>query len=285
MYKFFKFICTLIVFIILTGCNDYGEKRIVKFITVDKNNIALYYYDYRSQTPDYCSEIKENKGIENTLTELLSTADYDLKLCKYAVCDRDIIENNITELFYGLTNSKFSPDIIITVTDKIEDYNKYTNINLDNYPLYNCYIDDMGINTIVEDFQKNKMVILNGKFYKKLCNEESFAFDVINNKINKGIYTFDYYGKTISVQLENIRKQYSVQDNVLRLKIQAALKNYKGIPSGKEDKKDLVEIVENSLCYNIENTLNDNLMSEKLKLIWYINICEFDNINISVDIK
>ena len=40
----------IVLFIMLfTGCSEYGEKRLVKLVTVDKENISVFYYDYSAE--------------------------------------------------------------------------------------------------------------------------------------------------------------------------------------------------------------------------------------------
>ena len=223
--KKYKLMIVLISLLIFTGCNEYGEKRIVKLVTINEENITLYYYDYSKEKPSYLTESMVNIGIENTLTELLSTAEYDTKLCEYAVCSEDIIENNMTELFKGLMNSKFSPGIVIVEGDVTGNDENYIELEKKNYPLYTAYVTNEDITLIVENAESNnKKIIIDGVVYKTLYEQESFLLDLLQGKIKRGTYNFETAGKKYAVRLENIKLRHSFNGNTLNLKIDAVLK-------------------------------------------------------------
>ena len=159
--KKYSVLIICLICLALSGCREYGEKRIVKLITIDANNISLHYYDHSAAKPAYLVEKGENKGIENTLTELLSQNEYDLKLCKYAVCDSNTVLYKAGELYDALIKTKFSPDIIIIQGDTTTESEKVVNISGKNYPIYNYYAENGRITGIIEnleDTQKNIII-------------------------------------------------------------------------------------------------------------------------------
>ena len=284
--KKYKIAIVLIMLLMFTGCNEYGEKRIVKLLTINEENITLYYYDYSKDKPVYLTETMVNTGIENTLTDLLSIAEYDLKLCEYAVCSEDVIENNMTELFEGLINSKFSPCIVVVEGKITGDDEKYIDIEKKNYPLYTAHMTEAGVTSIVENADNyEKKIITDGVLYKTLYQQESFVLDVLGGKIKQGTYIFESAGKKYAVKLENIKLNYSFDGNNLNLKIDAVLKSYKGLSSNKEDKKLISEMAERSIKKNADNIFNDALLTDKFKLLWYKAINDVNQINVSVNIK
>lgn len=271
---------------LFTGCKEYGEKRIVKLITIDKEQITLYYYDYTSDTPSYLKESIVNTGIENSITELLYTAEYDLKLCEYAVCDSYIIQNSVPELFYGLINSKFSPNIKIIEGDLSDNNEKYINLKNIYFPVYSYYINDNKINAVIDNAEsKEKNIIINNSYYKKISEEESFLLDILLADIKEGFYNFKSGEKNYSAELENIDVICSNKNNMAYVNINAVLKSYKGLSSGKEEKSLMTDIIKNSIENNMYNILADQVMTDNLNLSWFKKLYNTEAIKVTVNIK
>ncbi len=284
--KKIRLLLVLMLCIIFSGCREYGEKRIVKLITVDKDNISLYYYDYSQEKPTYLIEEKKNSGIENTIVDLLSENEYDLKLCKYAVCDADIISEEADLVYKALIETKFSPDICILEGDTKSDGEKYIEQKDKYYPIYSYKVSNDKITGVVEKADENiKNVIIDSRFYKTLESEESFVFDVLNNNVKKGIYTFEYKDDKMSAVMENISTYYCADNNILDISIYANLKSYKGMASGKEKKRIFADILQENLKRNAENILKDKQIAEGFDLLWYRKVENFDEIKINVKIK
>lgn len=275
-----------LLLLMLAGCKEYGEKRIVKLITVNKDDITLYYYDYSLDKPGYSLQTKENTGIQNTLVQLLSENIYDLKLCRYAVCEKDIIEDNIDELVSGLINSKFSTDTVVIQGDTTAAPEKYIQIKNSGYPIYSYYLENGKVNGVAENpDEQNKNIIIQGRLYRVLSPQSSFAMDIIKNNIKKGTYTFKHVADDFSAQLENISVFYSVKNDVAYITVNALLKSYKGMPSNTTDKHTFVSYTQKSLEEDIRTLFDDVYMAEKLKLDWFEKLGDFSSIDIAVEIR
>ncbi len=278
-----KIFLIITIVIMLTGCKDYGEKRIVKLLSVDQNYVSVYYYDYSKKEVEYLKEEKEYGDIGNALTEILGEEKYDLKLCQYAVVDSDVVENHLKELFFALTNSKFSPDISIIEVENIYKAEEYIKHKMLNYPVYTYKINQDTISGIVDNPDtKEKHIIISDKIYKTLTPQQSFVFDIINKKMNNGIYSFEENEKKYAVNLENIDVFYYVKDRTLYMQFSANIKSYKGAPSGEPNKSELRNIVVKSMRENIQSLLEDNVIEENFNLLWYRNVNEFDNIKLDI---
>ena len=286
MIKKYKLIFIILLCFLFTGCEEYGEKRIVKLITIDQEQITLYYYDYMSDNTSYLKESIVNTGIENSITELLFTAEYDLKLCEYVVCDNYTIRNNVPELFYCLMNSKFSPNIKIIEGDLSDNNEKYINLKNINFPVYSYCINDNKMNAVIDNADsKEKNIIINNAYYKKIPAEESFLLDILLADIKEGFYNFKSDGKKYSAELENINVICSNKNNMAYVNINAVLKSYKGLSSGKEEKSLMTNIIKNSIENNLDNLLSDHVMTDNLNLLWFKKLYNAESVKITVNIK
>lgn len=271
--------------VLMTGCKEFGEKRIVTLLLADREKISVYYYDFSAENPTYLKEEKENNGIKNTLTELLSENDYDLKLCKYAVVSEDIIKNNINELFFALTDTRFAPDIVILQGDTQADAEKYMELKKDNYPIYNYNFDNGLIDAIVETADGGeKNVIVDNSLYKKLDEQQAFVLDMLCNKVKNGEYIFEYENENLSANLDMINTYYSVSNNVLKISINAVIKNYKGLPADKKYKQQISELLKSDIKSNAEILMKDSFIAENLNLLWFKDVKEFNKIKIEVNV-
>lgn len=267
----------------LTSCKEYGEKRIVKLLTVDSENVAVYYYDYSKDSVSYLKEETENTDIKNSLTQLLSGSNYDLKLCKYALVEEDIIKTDFENLFYSLTNSKFSPDISILKWNKEDDPVDFINYNYYAYPIYSYNIKNNSISGIVGDTEsEEKYVINSGEIYTKLNENQSFALNILNNVAVSGTFTVEKDGEIISVYTERISLFYKVNNGVLNVAVFGDLKSYKGAPSGDDAKKEVSFLAEKELENNIKFLLEDKTIQQEFNLLWYENVENFNKINVWV---
>jgi len=284
--KLSKILVILVLVLSVTGCKEYGEKRIVKLLTISDDKISIYYYDYSADKPSYNVAEKENTGIENTLVQLLSDHEYDLKMCRYVVCDSNIIENNIEELFNGLVNSKFSMDTVIIQGDTDAEPEKYTELKKYSYPIYSYYVENGKINGIAENATDNtKNVIADSKLHTILTQQQSFAFDIIKNNIDNGTYVFEHNGVQLSANLENITVFCTVKNDTAHITVDAMLKSFKGMPSNKTSKQQFMEIAQNSIKNNIIYLLDDRCMTENLKLNWFDNLGSCNAVDIQVNLK
>lgn len=274
-----------IVCIVLSGCREYGEKRIVKLITVDGDNISLHYYNYSADKPSYLVEKGENKGIENTLTELLSQNEYDLKLCKYAVCDTNIMLYKADELYDALIKTKFSPDIIILQGDTTAETENIINTSDKNYPIYNYYADSGKITGIIENLDNTeKNIIIDSTYYKTLDERQSFILDVLSNTVRKGRFTFEKSGKLFSADVEGINTFYSVNDNTLNINISAVLKSFKGMSAGEESKNEMKKMLREEWTREVELLLEDEKITDKFNILWYGKIENFNSLKVNIGI-
>ena len=274
------FIC-----LIFTGCKEYGEKRIVNIITADSDKIAVYYYDFSGEEPAYLKEEKDNNGIKNTLVQILSEADYDLKLCRYAVVSGEIISDNINELYFALTDSRFAPDIIIVEGETNVAPEEYEKNDKYAYPLYNYSVNDNTITCVVEKADNNeKNIIIEGGFYKQLDEQQSFAFDILNRTKKQGTYKFEKNGEVFSAELKNINAFNYVKDNMLYITLTAVMESYKGMPAGEKDKKIFENLLEKDIYKNITELLEDKMLTDKFNLMLYDDSKDYKNINLNINI-
>lgn len=271
--------------ICMTGCKEYGEKRIVTLLLADKEKIAVYYYDFSAEKPTYLKEEKVNNGIKNTLIELLAENDYDLKLCKYAVVSEDVIKNDINELFFALTDARFAPDIVILQGDTEADAEKYMELEKDNYPIYDYNFDNGLIDAAVEMADSDeKNIIIDNNLYKKINDRQSFVLDMLCNKVKGGEYIFQQGNKNLSANLDRINTYYSVKNGVLKISITAVVKSYKGLPSDKKYKQQLSDLLKTDIKSNAESLLKDSLIAENLNLLWFRQVKEFSKIKVETNI-
>ena len=284
--KKYSVLIICLICLALSGCREYGEKRIVKLITIDANNISLHYYDYSADKPSYLVEKCENKGIENTLTELLSQNEYDLKLCKYAVCDSNTVLYKAGELYDALIKTKFSPDIIILQGDTTTESEKVVNISGKNYPIYNYYAENGRITGIIENLDDTeKNIIIDSTYYKTLDEKQSFIFDVLTNTVRKGRFAFEKGGKLFSADIEGINTFYSVNDEALNINICAALKSFKGMNAGEESKAEMKKLLREEWTQNVELLLGDKKITDKFNVLWYGKIENFNGVKVNVNIS
>ncbi|MBR2028899.1 MAG: hypothetical protein IKA10_07950 [Oscillospiraceae bacterium] len=280
-----KLITVAVVCLLFTGCKEYGEKRIVNFVTADSDKIAVYYYDFSKEEPGYIREEKENKGIKDTLVQILSEEDYNLKLCKYAVVSKDITGDSINELFFGLTDCRFAPDIIILEGETNLDPEEYEKADRYAYPLYNYKVKETLVTGTVEKLNGNeKNIIIAGKLYKQLDGRQSFVFDILNRTKKQGIYVFENKGEILSAELEAINCYQFIKNNALNINITAVMKSYKGMPSEKQYKKTVEVLLEKDICKNIEDLISDEQITENFDLLWKVKNVDYDKITINVNI-
>ena len=280
-----KILIVVAIVIMLSGCKDYGEKRIVKLLTVDQSKVSIYYYDYSKEEVDYLKEEREYTDIGNVLTDILSEEDYELKLCQYVVVEKEVIHNKLNELFFSLTNSKFSPDIAIIETENPEDIKKYIDLKQRNYPIYTYCIDGNTISGVIENPDTmEKDIIISDNVYKILTPQQSFIFDIINKKINKGIYFFENEGKKYSINFDNLDVYCYVKDDILYMNFSGNIKNYKGAPSGDKDKKKLIELAQKNIQEVVSSIISDDIIAEKFNILWYRQVDYFDSIIININI-
>lgn len=275
----------LLSVLILCGCSSYGEKRIVKLITIDRDSVKLHYYDYSKDDPSFLVEEKHNSGVENTLVELLSEAEYDLKLCQYAVCSSDMVKNSTAEIYSALINTKFSPDITIIVGDTADKAETYTKMKTGDYPLYTYKEDYKGITGVVENYdKKEKEIIISSRYYKTLDDRSSFVFDVLSGNIKNGVYAFERNGENISVTLENIMVFHSAEKDMLKINITARLKSYKGLPADEINKSKAALYAQADIAATARALTDDAYLAENLNLLWYGKTANFDGVKINVKI-
>ena len=283
--KIIKIFILCLICISLNGCRQYGEKRIVKLITVDSDNVSLHYYDYSGDKPSLVAETSENKGTEYTITELLSRNVYDLKLCKYAVCDMDTMVKESEKLYSALVKNKFSPDIVILQGNTKENAEKIIKMKNKNYPLYNYYSDKNGITGIIENLSDTKKnIIIDSGYYKTLDEQQSMIFDALNNNIRKGNFTFVSNEKLLAAEVEGINTFYSVYDNVLNINISAVLKSFKGLSAGEDNKDRMRKLLQETWKKEAELLLEDDRITNEFNMLWYKKTEDFDSINIYVNI-
>jgi len=282
--KIIRLCLVFLVLLLLTGCKEYGEKRIVTLFMADSEKVSLYYYDFSAEKPTYLKEEKDNNGLKNTLTEMLAENDYDLKLCKYAVVSEDII-NNINELYFALTDTRFAPDIVVLKGDTNKTAEEYIELKKDRYPLYNYRYRDESTSCIVENAEdEEKNIIINNMLYKTLNRQQGFCIDILADNSNTGVYYFVKDEKNYSAELSGINTFHSVRDNILYININAVLKSYKGMPSDKNCKKQMEKMLAEDIRYNIKSLLSDKTITEKFDILWYKNVENFEKININVNI-
>lgn len=283
--KKIKTAIVLLLLLFLCGCKEYGEKRIVKLVIIDNENVSLYCYDYSSDKIDYVIEKSPNTGIENTLSQMLSENEYNLKLCKYVVCSDEIIKNFLPEVVDSIINLKFSTDVSIINGNTTENSINYIELNDSRYPVYSYDIAENGINGIVENIdEKTKYIISEDEYIKTLPSNQSVAADIITNMINEGIYVFEFSGKTFSAYLENISTFYTADSDTLNLNITAVLKSYKGLPSNKTDKEYMIKLIKDNLNKDIYNLYADEKVVKTLKLDWVDKIYSTDSIQINISV-
>ncbi len=280
-----KILFIIVMIIMLSGCKNYGEKRIVKLLTINQSKISIYYYDYSKDEVGYLKEEREYTDIGNSLTDILSEKDYELKLCQYAVVEDEVIHNKLNELFFSLTNSKFSSDIAIIETENFEDIEKYIDLKQRNYPIYTYWINENTVSGVIENPDTmEKDIIIANNVYKTLTPQQSFIFDAINKKVKKGIYFFEEDEKKYSINLDNIDIYYYVKDEVIYMNFSCNIKNYKGAPSGQKNKSELINLAKKNLQEVITSIISDDIIRDKFNLLWYRQVEYFDSVSININI-
>lgn len=281
--KTIKILIIAVLCAFFVGCKEYGEKRIVNFITLDKDSIALYYYNFNKEDK-FLKEERENTGIKNTLIQMLSENQYDLKLCRYAIITSDIT-NDINELFFALTDSRFAPDIIILEGETNLDAEEYIKADNTSYPLYNYKINNNLISCVIEKFNENeKNIVINNKVYKKLYEQQSAVFDILDKSEKHLTYVFESDGKKISAELDNINTFYYIKANTVGINITATMKSYKGMAAGEGEKRLVKELLEKDIKQNVIELISDKTIAETFNLLWYSNIENIESFNINVNI-
>lgn len=281
-----KIFAVLMLIMLLAGCGEYTDKRIVKLVTVDNKKVSIYYYDFSQENPSYLIEQADNNGIQDTFTQLLSEADYDLKLCRFVICEKSVITDNIAEMFYAVVNSGFSPDTAIMEGDTGEKTEDYIEDLKSDYPLYSYYVDNNKITGIVENTEnKERHLIVDNKLYKTLSERQSFVFDVMCKTVNKGSYTFEKDDKLLTAVLENTDVYYTDNNGVMQINIVSVLKSYKGITANKNNKTAMTELLKTNMEKDIMYLYNDTVLAEKFKLNWYKNISGAESIKVNITIK
>ena len=90
-----------------------------------------------------------------------------------------------------------------------------------------------------------KNVISDSKLHTILTQQQSFAFDIIKNNIDKGTYVFEHNGVQLSANLENITVFCTVKNDTAQIKVDAMLKSFKGaIISVSHDRKYIEEVAD-----------------------------------------
>ena len=283
--KIIKILIVAAVCLVFTGCKEYGEKRIVNLITVNSDKIAVYYYDFSKEEVTYLKEEKVNTGIKNTLVSMLSEADYDLKLCRYAVVSDEIIHNKIKELYFALTDNRFAPDIIILEGKTNLEPEEYKKTDEYAYPLYNYSVKNNMISCAVEKLDNNeKSIVIDNSFYRLLNRQQSFAFDILSRTKKQGTYVWENNETELSAELDKINTFYSVENRTLYINITAVIKSYKGMQAGSEYKKIIKDLIEKDICNNVTEMLEDKIMTNKFNLLLYEKSEHYDKINVNVNV-
>ena len=281
--KINKLLLVLLFAIALSGCKEYGEKRIVKLLTVDREYVTVYYYDYNAEEPSYKTEKMENKGIENTFVKLLSENDYDLKLCKYAVLSDETAQNQIYKVFNALNQSKFSPDIKLVVGDTFENCEKYIESDNTSYPLYSYGLNNGNVTAIIQNADNGQRnIIIDSMQYTVLNKQQGYMLDVLCKNISNGVYGFTDGEKEYSADLGFISTFYCVESNTLKVNIAAMMKSYKGIVSDNKNRKVFKQILAENMEQTAVKLLNDSIIIENFGLDWYSKIKPYNSININV---
>ena len=275
----------LLVCCMLTGCREYGEKRIVSTVVADKEAVAVYYYDFTGDKPDYQKEERYNQGLKSTLTEILSQNDYSLKLCRYAVVSEDIIAEGVDKIFYALTDNRFALDMVIIEGDTGLDAEEYEKIDKNGYPIYNYSFSNIGVDAVIENMSSDeKKLIVENKVYRQLNPSQSFVFDIVNNTENDGIYTIISDKTTIMAQLDKINTFYCIQNAELNINITAILKSYKGMPSDRKTKEYVCSQLEKDIEYQTKTLLEDKIITDRFDLLWYRQAGKYEDVKINVNV-
>lgn len=281
-----KVLILVLITFLLAGCKEYGERRIVKLITIDKENISLYYYDYSTEKPTYKKEEKENKGIEGTIVELLAEADYDLKLCRYAICDNETIQNQVNEVFNALTNTRFSPDISIMAGNTNDNPEKYISAENKGYPIYNFRRKGDKITGIIEHADTDeKNMIISSEYYTTLNNRQGIIFDVITDNLNSCDYVFADKNKTYSAKLENISVYFYTNGVNTNVDIYTNVKSYKGMPADDKYKDEFIKLLSYDIEKTAESLFSDKPIAEEFGLLWHKNLHGTNDMQINIKIK
>ena len=278
-------IFVITICVLFSGCKEYGEKRIVNFIVADDKKIAVYYYDFSSEEETSIKEEYLNMGIENTLVDMLSDHEYNLKLCRYIVVDEEYLQNNIREIYFALTDCRFAPDIVILAGDTNLEFAEYLNTDKRYYPIYNYKFYNDDICGVVERLNGNgKILIYNDRVIQKIDDKTSLIFDILNNIAKTVVYTFEYQDSLISAKLDNIKTfQYTDRDT-LNISVTAIMKNYKGMAADIERREYLKQLLEEDIHKQAQTLLQDTFLAEKFGLVWCGKTSDYKNVNINVNI-
>ena len=275
----------LLLCMMLSGCKEYGEKRIVSTVVADTDKVKVYYYDFSQEKPSYIKEEGKNNGLKNTLADIFAQNDYSLKLCKYAVVSEEILDDGLNKIFFALTDGRFAPDIVVLQGDTDLDAEEYAKIDKDSYPIYNYNFENNSIDGIVENISSaEKNIIIDNKVYKKLNLQQSFVFDIISNVKDCGKYLIYDQNELIVAELYKSNTFYCAEGSILNVNIKAVLKNYRGMPSGEKYRESVCDLLENDIKKQAEELLKDKLLTDSFDLLWYRNTGGFNAININVNI-
>lgn len=288
--KKINLIFLLILLLSLTGCKEYGEKRIVKMLTITQQEISVIYYNYSTHEVQYDKVSKENAGIQNTIVDILKNDRYDLKLCQYCIVDEAIAKEQLTEVFSALNNSKFSPDINLVCTDNFINIEKYLQQTLIKNPIYNFDYRSNTINATLplKKSENSKIIISDGK-KNKIINETQYTIlDILTNQSNSYRYNFYEKNQALSADLENATTSYGVKNNTLCIDIFARLVAYRGMSSGDKIKNDFLQILKKSIDSQVRGIYKQEILTDQYNLFWYNQVKPFSKekeIKITINIK
>lgn len=269
----------------LTGCHEYGEKRIVSTVVADKDVVAVYYYDFTQESTAYLKEVRQNNGIKTALTEILSQNDYNLKMCRYAVVSEEIVNNGINEVFFALTDNRFAPDTVIIEGNTKLAAEDYENINKPFYPVYNYSFKNSGVNAVIEKISSGeKIIVIDNKVYRELDSSQSIVFDILCNVTGDCIYMINDNNTVIMAELNKANAFRYAEKNNLTINISAVLKSYKGMPSDNRTKESVCRMLEKDISYQVKSLLTDKTLADNFGILWYENTDDFEDISVNVNI-
>lgn len=260
--------------IFLTGCKEYGEKRIVKMLSITEDEISMLVYNYAGEKVQYDTISKKNDGIQNTIIDILKKEKFDLKLCQYCFIDEATADNKAKEVFLALNSAKFSPDINLVATNDFEDMERHLGEDLIKNPIYNFTYDKGEINGTIplENATKSEIIIKNSKKQIVINETQLVLLNILTNKTSKHRYNFFYGGQSYSADLENATTSYGAQNNTLDVEIFTRLVSYKGMSVGQKEKREFETIMRQSMEEEAEKIFKNTDLTEEYNLFWYNNV-------------
>ncbi|MEG0091325.1 MAG: hypothetical protein RSA20_05860 [Oscillospiraceae bacterium] len=269
--KTFKILWAILLLLLLSACNECGDKRIVKLLSVTEREISAVCYSYKEEKGQYETISVKNEGIQDTLLKILEGDSYDLKLCQTCIVDEKIAQNQASEVFAALNSAKFTPDISVVCAQDFSNMEKYLEKPAIKNHIYNWRLNQEKVSATIPIIEQGEgtIVILDGEAKGIAGEGQTTLLNILTGKTGSESYNFNYEGREYSAILENISTYYGKKNGGLCVSITAKLAVYRGMSGGKENRKKFIELVKWDMEKEIMNIYKSADMTRRYNLRWY----------------